>query len=405
MTNHPHPPETSTPTHAHDHPIPIHEHNHSPSPKQKNPSWILIAGIVLVLILAVGILLFTRLQGNQTDNLPPAVPLVEVKLLVDQNCLYCFQSNTILAKFDQSNIKYRVETYDVQSEEGKKLATEFEIDYVPTALVNLKGLDQNSEIQRALQGQLIKDPLPIKKGWVVVQEKFLDKRPHLLTFLNPPEACTIPPGKILVNAQLDYGDCKPCTEAHYGLEKLKEKYSSLQVQYTPILYNRTTLKSLYAAVQANKGAVCAEQLGYLNEYTSCNYFYTQFQGTLDINYMKSCAREAGMSVTTVREEFEPCVLDQNGSAEPVLVQNSETMHEWNPLKYTPSFVIDCKYSFVGFNSLESYMCSFHSELENCPALNVDENALAPGDIPDENDSTKITQSTDANGTKYIQIGG
>jgi hypothetical protein len=41
---------------------------------------------------------------------------------------------------------------------------------------------------------------------------------------------------------------------------------------------------------------------------------------------------------------------------------------WNPLKYTPSFIIDCTYSFVGQKSIPLYLCATHPELEGCEAL-------------------------------------
>lgn len=361
----------------------------NPSTKTAPARALAIGGFVVLVLLLVGFLIFTKFQTNEKPI--DTQKSVEIKLLVNQSCEFCPQTNTILAKLDESKIKYALTTIDMYSSEGKKLINDFEIEYVPTALVNVIGLDQNSTIQAALQGQFIKDPLKIKKGWIIVPEKFLDKQPKLLTFVKTPETCTIPEGKIIIDAQLDFGDCRPCIEAHLILQELLGKYSNVQVDYDPIMYGRTTLKSMGAALFANKGAVCAEKLGYLNEYAACNYFNSQFHGNLDINYMKACALDAGMSKNTVKNEFTPCVTDINASpAEQTLISNTKIMHLWNPLLYTPSFVIDCTYAFVGQNSLEKYLCSLHPELEGC--REILEEARNPPVIPDTNSSTANVSS-------------
>ncbi len=360
----------------------------------------MIGAFVLVVVLLVGFLIFTKMQNS--NNIPPAEKSVEVKLVVDASCEFCPQTNTIISKFDESKIKYTLSTIDMYSEEGQKLIQDFEIEYVPTALVNVVGLDQNSTVQAALQGQFIKDPLKIRKGWIIVPEKFLDKQPKLLTFVRKPETCNVDAGKIKIDAQLDFGDCKPCIEAHLILEKLIGKYANVEVDYDPIMYGRTTLKSMGAALFANKGAVCAEELGYLNEYASCNYFNAQFHGNLDVNFMKACALEAGMSKNTINTEFVPCVSDINASpAEQTLINNTKTMHAWNPLKYTPSFVIDCTYAFVGQNSLERNLCSIHPELAGCADVleearkQLVENTLptdANASVTDTNESISVTDA-------------
>ncbi len=357
---------------------------HTDSTAKQSPAraWA-IGGFILLVLILVGFLIFTKLQNTNTnpiDNLK----VVEVKLLVDATCTFCPQTNTILAKLNESKIKYALTTIDMHSAEGQALVKEYDIEYVPTALVNVSGLDQNSTIQAALQGQFIKDPLRIKKGWIIVPEKFLDKQPKLLTFIKTPETCTIPEGKILIDAQLDFGDCKPCLDAHLALQKLLGKYAQLKVDYDPIMYGRTTLKSIGAALQTNKGAVCAEKLGFLDEYTACNYFNAQFHGSIDINFMKACALDAGMSKNTITNEFTPCVTDFNNSlAEQTLISNTKTMHAWNPLKYTPSFVIDCTYAFVGQNSIEKYLCMTHPELDGCTQI-LEDAMNPPAIIPDEN---------------------
>ncbi len=362
----------------HDHPTASHAgENHTlaheglaPHAHEKGPSKgtaLLIRGVIALVVLAIIGLVFLQLSAPTTDPIDDP-STVEIILLLDTQCEFCPQTNTILHKFDESKINYHVTAIDIYSEEGKQLIDEFGLMYAPTALVNVIGLDQNGTIQAALQGQFISNPLEVKKGWVIIPEKFLDKQAKLLTFVKSPTTCEMPPGSIPIRAHLDYGDCKPCIESHLILQTLASKHDSIVIDYTPIMYGRTTLKAIDEAFASNKGAVCAEKLGFLDEYTECNYFNSQFHGNLDINFMKSCILNAGASVNTTNNEFVSCVQDENSGAEQILITNSLDSYKWNPLQYTPSFVIDCKYAFVGQKSVEPILCYFHPELEGCTEL-------------------------------------
>lgn len=392
QSHHSHAGETHA-AHAHD----STPHTHTAPPAKNTPAraW-MIGGFIVLVLLLVGFLIFTKFQPTEGNT--PGVKPVEIKLLVDGTCTICPQTNTILAKLDESNIKYELKTIDFKSTEGQQLVSEYGVEYVPTALVNVIGLDQNSTIQAALQGQFIKDPLTIKKGWIIVPEKFLDTQPKVLTFIKKPETCSVPENTIRVDAQLDFGDCKPCIDAHLELERLKDKYASLTVDYDPIMYGRTNLKAISAAFLSNKGAVCAESMGFLDDYVSCSYFNAQFYGNIDINFMKSCMLDAGASLNTVNTEFVPCVTDLNNvsPAEQTLVSNTKIMHAWNPLKYTPSFVLDCTYAFVGHKSLEKNICTLHPETEGCSEyLTALEKALAEAQM-DTNTTSDANASVDLN---------
>ncbi len=359
-----------TPDTPANHPAPHAPAQTAPSSNRKA----LAIGLILVtVILIVGVLVFTKL--THVDQPIPTVQPVQIKLIVDQSCIFCPKTNTILAKLDESNVVYDLNTIDLHSEEGQALAKEFNLVYVPTALVSVAGLDQNSTIQGALQGQFINEPLTTKKGWVIIPEKFLDKQPKLLTYIQKPSTCEVPEGKVLLTAQLDYGDCKPCIEAQKIINGLTQQYSELSIEYRPIMYNRLTLKDIQEAFTTNKGAVCADQLGFLNAYTECNYFNAQFHGNIDINYMKACIKESGANSKATQEEFVTCVQDENSGADQILIQNIKEGLAWNPLKYTPSFIIDCTYAFVGQKSIPLYLCATHPELKGCEALI--ENTLHP----------------------------
>ena len=114
--------------------------------------------MILIVILAIlGVLLYTKFAPG-TNTVDPTIQPVQVKLLVDQSCHYCPQTSTILAKLDESKVAYELQKFDIHSPEGMALIEEFDVTYAPTALISTQGLDQNSSIQLALQGQFISNP-------------------------------------------------------------------------------------------------------------------------------------------------------------------------------------------------------------------------------------------------------
>ena len=200
----------------------------------------------------------------------------------------------------------------------------------------------------------------------------------MLSFIEPPTACTVPKDQTLITAFLDYGDCKPCIEAQKNLGGILQKYDNVSVDYEPIMYQRSTLGAINKAFVTNKGAVCAEKLGFLDQYTECNFFNAQFHGSLDIDFMKACLGDAGGKSKETQDAFVACVDDEEHVADAKLISNTLGAIEWNPISYWPAFIIDCQYAFVGQNSLEPYLCSLHPELEGCEAL------LPPVEVSDAN---------------------
>ena len=326
--------------------------------KEKNVrasrAW-LIGGILLLLVLVVGIIVVQRFQPAPEET--PVVTPVQVTLLLDTHCDFCAQTNTILAKFDESNVKYESRT---------ALAQKFHVKYVPAAIVSTKGLDQNAVVQGALQGQYIKNPLPVIDGKIAVPEKFLDGGARVVSFVDPPSSCAETPS---LEVYLDYGDCAPCVDAYRVTQQLEKDYPELNVEYTPIVYLRTPDTVMQAAFASNKGAVCADELGYFKDYSECSFFNAQFYGNIDINYMKACVSDAGGKSKETQNQFVSCVADINKAAETLLAGNTEKLKAWDPSPYVaPWFVMDCKYSFTGFNSVESYLCDVHPELSGCAAF-------------------------------------
>ncbi len=341
-------------------------HVHSPSSAATAPAskaW-MIGLVLVVLIGGVGFLIYQKLIIS-----PPPVPVagednrVQIKLLVDTQCTFCPQDNTILLKFDQSGITYDVQRIDAFSEEGKQLAQEFDINVVPAALISVKGLDQNAEVQFALQSLY-----RTKSGTVIFPESFLDGQPRTLTYLTTPTACSVEPNTIRIDAYLDYA-CKPCAEAHFILEKLQTDFNQLDVHVTPIQYRRFTQPQIDAALLNNTGALCAEQLGYFDSYSECAFLDTQLLGAIDENRMVSCLFQAGAKSKEKRDEFRACIEDTNKTMQNKLLENIRQSYEWKvPSKWTPAFIFDCKYSFVGHNALPVFLCQSHPELQGCEEI-------------------------------------
>ncbi|QQR92421.1 MAG: glutaredoxin family protein [Candidatus Iainarchaeum archaeon] len=385
---------TPNPTHAHEaaaHPT------HTPTSAPAAPAskaWVI--GLVIVLLLAVlGFVAYQKF-AVPGDEPTPTSNRAQVKLLVDAQCSFCDQNNSILIKMAESNIKYDVHVIDIYSAEGQTLAQQFDVNVVPTALISVAGLDQNVEIQYAMQRLN-----PTKNGYVVFPEAFLDNQPRTLTYLNYPGTCSVDQGKIRIDAYVDLA-CKPCAEAYFVLKTLENKYPQIQANYIPVQYRRFTQQAMDVALKNNLGAICADQMGYYRDYIDCAFLSIQFGSALDINSMKACLSDAGGRSKAVQEQFTACVRDDTNSTRKVLINNINTSNQLRtPAQFTPAFVFDCKYSFVGHNDLPLFLCQAHPDLEGCAAVlaagPVQEQPQTPGltiYVPDQN--TTVTAPTDAN---------
>ena len=89
---------------------------------QRKKKWMIGVG-VLVLVVAVALIAW-NFSPKPLANDQPIQPVqgqtstVNVQLLVDKACPVCFQSNTLLQKFDEVGIQYDLETLDIESVEG-----------------------------------------------------------------------------------------------------------------------------------------------------------------------------------------------------------------------------------------------------------------------------------------------
>ncbi len=338
-------------------------------------------GLVIVLLVAtLGFLLYQKISTSPVVEPNPS-SRVQVKLLVDLQCTFCDHNNSILIKLGEANIAYDATTIDVYSEEGKALAQQFDVNVTPTALISIAGLDQNVEIQYAMQRLN-----PTIDGYVVFPEAFLDNQPRVLTYLNRADACTVDEGKIRIDAYVDFA-CKPCAEAYFILKTLENKFSQMEINYIPVQFRRFTQQAMDVALNNNRGAICADQMGYYRDYIDCTYLNIQFGGTQDINSMKACLSEAGGRSKPVQQQFTTCVEDVNNSTRQVLIDNINRSNGLRvPAQFTPAFVFDCKYSFVGHNDLPLFLCLTHPELSGCAEV------LAVGSTNDQNkvDEPKLT---------------
>lgn len=388
----------SNPTHpVHAHETPTHHATHTPAPATNAPTskaWVI--GLVIVLLLAVlGFVAYQKFFSTQEPPTPTG-SRTQVKLLVDAQCTFCDQNNSILIKLAESNIAYEARVIDVYSEEGQSLAKQFDVNVVPTALISVVGLDQNVEIQYAMQRLN-----PTKNGFVVFPEAFLDNQPRVLTYLGRADSCSVEEGKIRIDAYVDFA-CKPCAEAYFVLKTLENKYSEIDAHYIPVQYRRFTQQSMDIALNNNRGALCAEQMGYYRDYIDCAFLNIQFGGVQDTNSMKACLAEAGGRSKSVQDQFTTCVRDDTNSTRQRLIDNMNNANALRaPAQFTPAFVFDCKYSFVGHNDLPLFLCVTHPNLEGCDAIlsagPKQEEPETPGIniyVPDQN----VSISPASNGT-------
>ncbi|MBI4043381.1 MAG: hypothetical protein HY393_01070 [Candidatus Diapherotrites archaeon] len=322
----------------------------------------------LVLVLAIGLIAWNFAPQNINNQQPPPVqgtPLqVKVQLIVDAACPICFKSNTILKKFDEVGIQYDLELYDIAGPEGKALADQYLLTLLPTAIVSLKGMEQNPQIKAAMDATY-----SIANAHYIVPEGFLDNQPRTISYASNPGAC-IQGEKPQVLTFTDYY-CEHCALADLTTHQLELDFNT-EVEFKTLnfVFPRSTQEAEEAAIKVNKSLYCLQGAQTnRKKYEACLFDgVNKKYETAETGILKTCAIESGMSAKDLNT-FTSCI--ENKDTDIQIVGNVKEAFNYavrttvNKVLFVPFYVLDCKYSVVGHNSLKSSVCGLHPELSYC----------------------------------------
>ncbi|MFH1256429.1 MAG: hypothetical protein V1494_03985 [Candidatus Diapherotrites archaeon] len=373
----------------------------SPAAKEKKIKQkenFLLSGVplyLLILFLVVGLLggyvlrMTTEgpaVDGNQNPdngNTQPNLPTIKATLLYSDECTVCDKTNSLLSVLSLNKIPVELDQVEVSSDQGKKLVAQFNVRSVPTVLVVASSVtsdfmtvnDRGEEVK-------FKDALAqtLYKGNYVVEEYYIDGLPHPKMFLaNPSQSCSASGGKARIDIFSDF-----FSEESYSLFKAAGALKAKLGQEIDINIRHLVKSGTPAAVIAN-AAECARDQGEFDEFTLLAFAerfdkvgsLEGFRNSSDLNAGSYVITDENLFYAKLNElaesagmpdlgKFSACA--QNGDhIEEIFTDGTDRkMIDAFGLDYVPSFVVDCKYVFIGSaQDLSKPVCDAHPSLKAC----------------------------------------
>lgn len=299
--------------------------------------------------------------------------------------------NTIFLTFASKDMNFERQEIDVDSEEGKKLAKDFNVQFLPTVLVDVNSVKPFAAVNNTFKGVVdeLNQFFKKKNGQYFVPEFNSDNIPHKKLFLeNPDPTCKDEKGKINVILFDDPYYVKSIKNS-VELEKLQFKFDKkIEFEYS---YFPTVTGNLILA----NGVESEKDL----EKLPMNFFAAGEQGKLvefrKCVYEKYCDKDSnGINGEATSEELNNCETGNDKYGKPVdqnifdactteLNLDKQKMKEFveqkgqNTLKEkgnkraekfnifrSDEIVIDCKMVSVQLNT-EILGCKLNPEIEQC----------------------------------------
>ncbi len=326
--------------------------------KKPFPVVITILAVIFLIVagFAVNKLFFENTkQGEWTET---TKQVVEIKNFYSSECSFCEKENSIIANFNARDINVTVESIDLAKEENKHFIEEFNLEMIPSALVNAKDLEEYP-----FEENLIKQSFILLKNYYVIPEAYLDSNPHNLMLLDETQECR-EGKKIFVEEFLDY-QCLGCAML---LEPAKQARANFAGE---IIFKHKNFIVHENSENAAIAAECAAQQNrffefnqYLFEKSFPQVFGIQKEG---VNNSSNSIIQTGLLLTSIPDtnSFNYCFSQK----EPLKKINEETaLAKSYGINYAPSLVFDCKYIVQGqeqTSKIEELICQIHPELKKC----------------------------------------
>ncbi|MFH1588260.1 MAG: hypothetical protein ABIA76_02915 [Candidatus Diapherotrites archaeon] len=340
-----------------------------------------LAGLLVVLALLVGFFVYPLILPvkapvcAECPKCDTQIKPVKIILLYSDECKLCTKGNTILDSFTGKNVYYDVRGVSVESEEGKGFVQKYDIDSVPTALVNSEDIKAYPAISRALQEQ----GFVLKDGYYVVFEANLDPNEYRTRYYLNNE-CVNDENKLnvfLLDSPYDDSSIVYNEEIDSVLRDFKDEidFGFVYVSTEKITEgNDLTSKYMYCADSMGKysefdNAVKAIYCGYdLNGFdlASAPYDPSLFRcGSPANKHLGQALKEgelvrAGNASGLVQSELEQCVMGSVNDLMPI------PKSYFNNLRITRGFaaLVGCRY-LIPLVDMKKAICEMHPEFSVC----------------------------------------
>lgn len=295
-------------------------------------------------------------QGNWETK--TTKPVVEIKNFYSSECSFCEKENSIIANFNARDININVESIDLNKEENKHFIEEFNLEIIPSALVNAKDLEEYP-----FEENLIKQSFMQLNEYFVVPESYLDFKPHNLMILDSSQECR-EEGKVFVEEFSDY-QCLGCAMLLEPAKQARANFAGeIIFKHKNFIAHENSVNAAIAAECANQQNRFFEFNKYLFEKSFPQIFGIEREG---VDNSLSSVIQSGLLLVNMPDTnlFNQCFSEK----EPLKKINEETeLAKSYGINYAPSLAFDCKYIIQGQEQtikIEELICKIHPELNGC----------------------------------------
>lgn len=336
-----------------------------------------LMGMLLVLGLLGGyaISIFLNPAAPIPDQIPDntindvSYRTVPITMLYSDDCKFCRKTNTMEELFQVRQIPYTLKQVEVSSEEGKKILARFDIETVPTAIIDAEKIGFYPSTKENFDNVFFK-----KNNAYIVPELNLNENAYypyyfleeITGFCNSEKPTVI---------QFDDFYAEDNTKGRRTFYDFLTDYNeSIDLQYS---YTQTSASQDNNAIMGNLFLSCASQQGKyleLERKMAGIYCNNPFKGdetiltgveikgcwTLSNHYgtpLSQIELDVALARTTIDvDSFLSCIGDKE-----VLLNNSEKLAEEVGITRAGTVLLDCRET-VNMPQLEESFCERHPEI-------------------------------------------
>lgn len=353
-------------------------------PRLNIPAYLIMLFLVLGIVggVALKLILFPGEVDNGSNG-QPVNKVVHIILLYSDDCEICLNTNSILESFSVNEVEYNVERIEIASPEGQELVERYNINSVPTALVDYEKIALfYPEVKNAMDASFLmtdgeyivpESQLNINLFYPVmylkkIEESCVDSEDKIdiIMFDDPYSRASLNSKAVLTDVWLDFNKDVDVrfnyTPADIG--DIVPDYNMDEVLLTSKFLTCASEQDLYLKMDIFfRGIFCNipdndEDLLTKGEIAGCgvqSYISTHYGRPLSQLELDIAANRTGLDSNVLMECFE----NSDEKIEESVVKSVA----YNILR-VPTAVVDCKY-VVNVDWIVETICTIDSNIENC----------------------------------------
>lgn len=346
---------------------------------KETPKHVLLLGGIAAILLGLSIGLFLSPKEPVTVIVqPPLDKNVSVTILFDEKCTFCAKYNTILDVFNENFIPYKVEEVSVNSPEGIKAVAKHLVKIIPTALVEISGMENYPEIKAAMDQSYTR----IGGKYVVPELNLNSNKIYSREYLQSPvpQDCNSDDARVRVNIFDDPFNeisIKSTPELNKSLDKLDSNSLNIVFEFIPSVVSTVSPDQNRDLFNKNIAFLyCSSAEGKFREMHDwiLGYYCDQGQNPANLTEQEILFCNAGShfgKLLTI-EELENARISSNVTgiishcADLIEIANRTSLERavTYSLRIPTTAVVDCRYN-VPFKAIDEAVCLSDPSVSGC----------------------------------------